>query len=48
MVIIKNKNYPHVGKEVGYLTEPHSLITPEIVSKSFGMTLEQIYKRLTN
>lgn len=48
MVIIKNINYPHTGKEVGYLTAPKSLTTPEIVSKSFGMTLEQIYKRLTN
>lgn len=48
MVIIKNINYPHIGKEVGYLTEPRSLITPEIVSRSFGMTLEQIYKKGTN
>ena len=47
MTIIKNTVYGYVGKEVGYVGKKYSLITPELVSKAFGLTLEQIFKRLT-
>ena len=47
MAIIKNTVYGYVGKKIGYLVEKNSLITPKLISKSFGLTLEQIFKRLT-
>jgi len=47
MVLIKNTSYPYEGKRVGYLCPKHSLVTPEVVAKSFGLTLEEIFLKLT-
>ena len=47
MVLIKNTIYPFEGKKVGYFPSPHSLVTPEIVVKAFGLTLEEIFLKLT-
>ena len=47
MAIIKNTVYGYVGKKIGFLVQKNSLITPELISKAFGLTLEQIFKRLT-
>ena len=47
MALIKNTVFGYAGKKIGYLVEKNSLITPKLISKSFGLTLEQIFKRLT-